>query len=1165
MRLRKIRLAGFKSFVDPTTIALPGALVGVVGPNGCGKSNVIDAVRWVMGEVSAKHLRGDTMADVVFTGSNTRKPVSQASVELVFDNSEGRLGGRYASYAEISVKRQVTRDSQSVYFVNGTRCRRRDVVDIFLGTGLGPRSYAIIEQGMISRIIEAKPEELRDFLEEAAGISKYKERRRETENRIRHTVENLDRLSDLREELGKRLTHLKRQATMAEKYKVFKAQERELKAQLLGLRWRELEASGRAQAERVSRQETALEAAVAGQREVETELEKRRIEHTEAGDRFNEVYRRVLEAGAEVARAEETIQGMGSRREQLVQTLERERAALERARAHLEDGERQLRELAEGLRTEEPALERTQQRAGQARLAFRQSEEAMHAWQAEWEALTQRAAEPTQSARTEEARIQHLEANLAQMRARREQLQAERAGLDTGPLEARTHEIAESLSTALTALDQAESEAEAERGRIARLRERAEELGDALHDARERYQTARGRFASLQALQQEALGKSEQGIAGWLEAHDLTRCPRLAERLEVEPGWETAVERVLGAHLEAVCVEGVSALAADAAQLPEGTLGLFEERAGAAPPAPGSLGAKVLAPRGASVLLGVVRIAETLEEALSARAGLAGGESVVTRDGVWLGPDWLQVSRGTHDAGVIARETEIKSLATHLAAVERDARATSSELEDVRERLVAAEESHAEAQAQVATRHRELGTLRSEAGAVEARLEQLRARAGAIGAELGELGTREDAEERLFAQARERLARSSAEAEQLSCERDAWLARREQHRRRLEEAREGWQSIRDDAYEIGLRVESMRTRSTALDEARARSREQSDALDARCAEVQREFEGLVGPLAEAQHSLESRLATRASLESEMKSMRSGMEEAEERVRVLERERQAREARVAEEREQLDRLRMQSQETAVRRRTLEEQLEESGAALQPLLGSLPEEATEPAWVDKVADIERRITRLGPINLAAIDEHRQQSERKEYLDAQNADLEDALTTLRSAIQKIDRETRARFKDTYEKVNAGLGRLFPRLFGGGQASLELTGEDLLDTGLAVMARPPGKRNASIHLLSGGEKALTAVALVFSLFELNPAPFCLLDEVDAPLDDYNVGRFCELVREMAQEVQFLIVTHNKITMELAQQLVGVTMNEPGVSRLVAVDLDEAVVMAAE
>ncbi len=1165
MRLRKIRLAGFKSFVDPTTISLPGALVGVVGPNGCGKSNVIDAVRWVMGEVSAKHLRGDTMADVVFNGSGSRKPVGQASVELIFDNSEGRLGGRYASYAEMSVKRQVTRDSQSSYYVNGTRCRRRDVVDVFLGTGLGPRSYAIIEQGMISRVIEAKPEELREFLEEAAGISKYKERRRETENRIRHTVENLDRLNDLREELGKRLTHLKRQATMAEKYKVLKAEERELKAQLLALRWRALDASGRAQAERVARQETALEAALARQREVEADLERRRVEHTDAGERFNEVYRRVLDSGALVARTEETIQGLRGRREELGADATREREALAQARGHLHDGERRLAELRDSLGTEEPALERAQQLAGQARLAFRQSEEAMHAWQSEWEALTQRASEPSQAARSEETRIHHLESNVAQIARRREQLQGERAALDAEPLEVRQRDLERAIDAAEHALAEAESAADGERARIGELRARADELEDVLHHARGREQATRGRLSSLQALQQEALGKTDRGSARFIEAHGLAASARLAERLEVEPGWETAVERLLGARLESVCVDRLDALAADAAELEDGVLGLFEERAPSARPAPGSLGEKVRAPAGVRALLGDVPAVETVAEALALRATLGAGARAVTRDGLMLGPNWLEVTRGARDAGVIAREAELKSLAGELEVIERAARGAGEELDAVRGRLGSAEDSLDEAQDLVAARHRELAATRSEAGATAARLEQMRSRADRISAELAELATSGEAETRLLEQARERLVRSSAEAERLSGERDAWLARREQHRQRLEEARDEWQTVRDDAYEVGLRVEGMRTRSAALEEARVRSREQVEALEARCVQLERDLEGLAAPIAEAERALEAHLASRTELEGEMKGLRSGVEEAEERVRNLERERQGCEAKVGEERAQLERLRLESQETTVRRRTLEEQIQEAGMALAVLLEELPEEAADEEWAERVSRIEVRINRLGPINLAAIDEHQQQSERKEYLDSQHADLDEALDTLRSAIQKIDRETRARFKDTYEKVNAGLGRLFPRLFGGGQASLELTGEDLLDTGLTVMARPPGKRNSSIHLLSGGEKALTAVALVFALFELNPAPFCLLDEVDAPLDDYNVSRFCELVAEMAEEVQFIVVTHNKITMELAHQLVGVTMNEPGVSRLVAVDLDEAVEMAAE
>ncbi|MCP5156878.1 MAG: chromosome segregation protein SMC [Ectothiorhodospiraceae bacterium] len=1167
MRLRKLKLAGFKSFVDPTTISLPGDLIGVVGPNGCGKSNIIDAVRWVMGEISAKHLRGDTMADVVFTGSNTRKPVSQASVELVFDNSEGRLGGRYAAYAEVSVRRQVDRESQSVYFINGVRCRRRDVMDVFLGTGLGPRSYAIIEQGMISRLIEARPEELREFLEEAAGISKYKERRRETENRMRHTQENLDRLSDLREELGRQLTHLKRQATIAERYKVLKDEERGVRAELLALRWRGLDAEATAHSERVGQQQNALEAALAELRRVESELERTRSDHAQSSDDFNEAYRAVLDAGAEVARREETIQSLRTRREELRSGLAREEAAAARAREHIATESERLRKLEAERAEREPQLEGLNATATEARTEFRRREEAMQSWQERWEELTEQAAEPSRVAHAEQARIQGLEANVARLRRRIEDTERELGGLDEAGLATQVEAARAAHAAAEQAATQAEQAVSARRAAIAEARRINTETDRALAQAREQFQTLRGRVSSITALQEAALGKGAGAGLDWLRARGLDGRPRLAEALRAAEGWETAVEAVLGDRIDAVCVDDLAAPARALDQLGKGAVGLFSPGGAASPGGDAGLeplAARVQAPWALGSLLAGVYCAGDVEAALAARHRLGPTECLVTPDGVRVGPDWLRVERADAAAGVLRRERELRE---RQAELER-ARGRVGELEAARAEggraLEAAEAALAEAQSAHAKQVRHAAECRSEAGAASSRLDQLRNRAGRLRVDLDEARRGLAAEDEVLAESRDRLERSSAEARRLSDEREAWSRQRDHLRDALDAAREHWQAVRDEVYEIGLRVESVRAQIGSLRDAVARERDQASALATRIGELREGMERTAEPLASAESELAARLAARSQLEGALAAARTRLEDIDARARELDGQREGREREVERERRTLEDMRLGGQEIVVRRRTVEEQLAEAGADLQALLEGLGADATEPAWSERLEELERRIQRLGPINLAAIDEFEQQSERKQYLDSQHADLEEALGTLRSAIQKIDRETRARFKETYEKVNDGLGRMFPRLFGGGHASLEMTGEDLLDTGVAVMARPPGKRNASIHLLSGGEKALSAIALVFSIFELNPAPFCLLDEVDAPLDDANVVRFSQLVKDMSERVQFLVVTHNKITMEIAQQLVGVTMNEPGVSRLVAVDLDEAVDLAA-
>ena len=1169
MRLRKIRLVGFKSFVDPTTIAFPGNLIGIVGPNGCGKSNVIDAVRWVMGELSARHLRGESMSDVVFTGSNTRQPVSQASVELVFDNSDGALGGRYAGYPEIAIKRRVGLDGQSQYSLNGATCRRRDVMDVFLGTGLGARSYAIIEQGTISRLIEAKPEELRVFLEEAAGISRYRERRRETEKRIRHTQENLDRLADLREEIGGRLVHLKRQATLAERYKAYKEEERVLGAELLALRWRRHDARAAAHERELRDREGALDAAWAGQRRAEAEQVRARAGHQAASDEFNRLYREVLDAGAEVARAEETIQSRRQQRERATAALAREREDLKRARAEAEAEQEGLDALGETLAREQSRLSRAERAAAEARRALRQGEEAMHAWQTEWEVLRERAEEPAQAARLSQAQLRHHEETLAALRQRAARLGEERERLAIAPLQKDGDRTRERL--------------DGERASLARFGERAREIREALRERREAHEgrarelheqrgaleARRGRVTALEALQGEALGKAQAGVAAWIEERGLAGRRRLAEGLRVVPGWERALETVLGMHLQALCVEEAASHAGALESLPEGKLTLFRAGPRRAPARAGReravpLAARVRSRQGLGTLLHGVYAVESLDEALALQADLGPAESVVTRSGVWFGPDWMRCVRGPGEPGVLERERQLGNAKQDCLALEREVERLEREHRGSAGDLLGLEDRLGEAQEQFSAVHERVAALTAELGAQEARLAQTSLRLKEVTAEQQELSAKISDRERLEQGAREGLRSTREESVRLSAERDAWAAGREARRQRLDQAQERWHAARDESYGIGLRIESVRARRESLAGAMERGRTRLVDLETRCRELDRELRDGVAPLDEARHRLRGALERKSALERELGTSRSAVEGAERSVQAAEQARRERASRVEEERAGLERERMAGQEVLVRRKTLEEQLAALGRQPRDLLEALDPRADEEAWEAKLQTLAQRITRLGPINLAAIEEHDALAERKRYLDAQHADLSEALTTLEAAIRKIDRETRARFRETYEKVDAGLGRMFPRLFGGGQASLQLTGEDLLDTGVAVVARPPGKRNTNIALLSGGEKALCAIALVFAIFELNPAPFCLLDEVDAPLDDANVARFCELVREMAERLQLVMVTHNKISMEIAQQLVGVTMNEPGVSRLVTVDLDAAVEMAA-
>ena len=1171
MRLRQIKLAGFKSFVDPTSIDIPGNLVGVVGPNGCGKSNIIDAVRWVMGEISAKHLRGESMADVVFSGSGSRKPVGQASVELMFDNSDGRLGGRYASYAELSVKRMVTRDAaQSHYYLNGTRCRRRDVMDVFLGTGLGPRSYSIIEQGMISRLIEAKPDELREFLEEAAGISKYKERRRETENRISHAQENLDRLSDLRDELEQRIQHLKRQASMAEKYKVLRQQERVLKAQLLGLKWRALDETVRAEAVDTRAQETVLESAIASQRRLENTIETRRAEHTGATEAFNVVYREVLDVGAEIARIEESIQHLKSRRADLQEGLTREENLREEAHRHLELEQKELDQLNQMLAKEQPELERLKQIEAGSKAEFGRFEDAMQSLQAAWDDVNQRAAHPAEVLHAERARSQQLEERIEQISHRIARLEEEFGALRPEELDSEVTRRTKHVADEQAVLNRIESSLHEKQTAIDKIRRAVADSSERLNGAREWYQETRGQLASLKTLQQETLGKSSRAASAWLAEHGLTEKRRLAEQMEVEQGWERAVETVLGLHLEAICVSGGEHLYRDLGALEEGSVGLFDTtRVEAAAQSRHQfwipLSDKVVCTGSVETVLAGVYTVDTLDEGLARRRDLAPGESLVTREGGWLGKNWIRVVRSTADgAGVLSREHEMKQLAAEVERAQSEVERWQELSRELASRMGELEDESTALRRTFAEAHRKFATLRSELSVRQTGLAQSRQRAGAIQQDIAELKDQEHRSRGQLTTSRESLERSLSETNRLTGERDEYAEKRRSRRTELESARERWQSVRDDVYEVGVRAESMRTKLASLHAGMARNREQCEKIEQRCAELSAALEATRTPLEESAQQLGRKLNEKRDTETSLDTARHQVESAESSLRETEQQRGAVQKKVETERAKLDELKMQARETLVRRATMEEQLAAGEHNLEQVLNELPEEATEDQWEEEVARMERRINRLGPINLAAIDEFNQESERKAYLDAQNEDLVQALDTLQQAIRKIDRETRSRFKDTYEKVNAGLADTFPRLFGGGTAFLQMTGEDLLSTGISVVARPPGKRNTSIHLLSGGEKALAAIALVFAIFDLNPAPFCLLDEVDAPLDDANVGRFCELVKSMTERVQFMVVTHNKATMEVTQQLIGVTMSEPGISRLVAVDVDEAAELAA-
>jgi chromosome segregation protein len=1160
MRLKSIKLAGFKSFVDPTTVSFPSNMAAVVGPNGCGKSNIIDAVRWVMGESSAKNLRGESMTDVIFNGSNTRKPVTQASIELIFDNSDGTLTGEYAAFAEISIRRRVTRDAQNTYFLNGVKCRRRDITDIFLGTGLGPRSYSIIEQGMISKLIEAKPEDLRNFIEEAAGISKYKERRRETENRIRRTHENLARLTDLREELERQLERLHRQAQSAEKYQEYKAEERQLKAQLSALRWQALNDQVGQREQVIGDQEVGFEALVAEQRSADASIERLRDGHHELSERFNLIQGRFYSVGGDIARVEQSIQHGQQRLRQLQDDLrEAEQARLE-TESHLGHDRTLLATLGEELAMLEPEQDIAGAAAEETAAQLEEAESAMQGWQEQWERFNLQSAEPRRASEVQQSRIQQLEQSIERLVERQRRLEEERVSLAGDPEDAAVAEMSEQLAVGELSLEELAASQEHTDQQLEQLREQLQQASRAEQEAQGALQRLNGRIVSLEALQQAAMDPGK-GVSEWLTERGLDRRPRLAEGLRVEPGWELAVETVLAADLQAVLLDSFEDL--DMSGFEQGDLRLVSPTH-AVGAVNGSLLDKVESAADLSPWLGRVRPVDDLRLALAGCDSLADGESLISRDGYWVSRHFIRVRRaGEAESGLLARGQELEGL-----QAERDEREASLDvLGEQLAQLRDAQREQEERREQQRRHHQDLsrqqGELNARLSASQAKLEQLSLRRRRLDEELAELSEQRELETEQLGEARLHL-QDALDAMALDTEqRETLLASRDCIREQLDRIRQEARQHKDKAHQLAVRVGSLKAQHDSTRQALERLEQQFERVVERREQLNLNLEEGEAPLEELRMKLEELLERRMGVEDELKLARLALEDADRELRDAEKRRTQAEQQAQLLRGQLEQQRMEWQALSVRRKALQDQLHEDGFDLHGVLATLPGGAGESEWEAELERLGARIQRLGPINLAAIDEYQQQSERKRYLDAQNDDLAEALDTLENVIRKIDKETRNRFRETFDQINGGLQALFPKVFGGGNAYLELTGEDLLDTGVAIMARPPGKKNSTIHLLSGGEKALTALALVFAIFQLNPAPFCMLDEVDAPLDDANVGRYARLVKEMSEKVQFIYITHNKIAMEMADQLMGVTMHEPGCSRLVAVDVEQAVALA--
>ncbi|MEE2024780.1 chromosome segregation protein SMC [Alkalimonas mucilaginosa] len=1137
MRLKQIRLAGFKSFVDATSVPFPQQMTAVVGPNGCGKSNVIDAVRWVLGESSAKNLRGDAMTDVIFNGSSQRKPVSQASVELVFENTQGRVQGSMADRSEIAIKRLVTRDAQSSYFLNGSKCRRRDITDIFLGTGLGPRSYAIIEQGMISRLIESKPQELRVFIEEAAGISKYKERRRETENRIRHTRDNLDRLSDVREELGKNLDKLKRQASAAERYKELKARERTLKAEVTALRWLKFHQLQTQLEQQLAAEETELEkyqAAQMGDQRVLIELKEQQQDLRQQQAIEQESFYRL---GAEVSRIEQQLLHQRQQRQLRSTELDKVRLHLQDAKAHLLLEQQQLAEqqaLLEEVLPEQAICEeqvcQLQQQLETLELAQQEADQGWQSWQQQQFQLQR-----------QQQQVQLQLAN-AQQHYRQSQQRADK-------LQQQQYELQSQLAAQTdTGLEQQWLQAKADTELHAIRLEQAS-LG--LQQTQQQLQQLERQHDRLQ-LQCQQLRQEQQRLE---QAQQQASQQPLLSQLQVEPGWAEAVSLALGALQQAALRTGWPESLTQAMLLTEPPAQSFRQSSGPC------LADKV---QGTAIPDYFYRILLAADDASAQQqlVTLTDGYTLMTAAGHWYGRNWCLVAGLDEQDSYLARAERLIELTAELTRSQQQEDTLSAELLATQQQLSQQQQTLASCQ----QAYKEAGQQEQEARTQwllqQQQMQQWQHQQQQLQQELQQLTA--ELEESLMQQEglTEQLLHHEDELQQHQRNEQPLELKRQTVQHQLRQHRSGLEQQQQQLQQLNVQLASSQRQLQLLEQSLVRSRQQQQHL------LEQEQQLLLHseddePDIALHEALQETLLQREAVELQLQQLQNQLSDCEQRSRELEQGQHSILQLVNQKRQQLESLKLDAEGHRIRANNMLELLQEQQVQLKQVLEQLATDADEKSLQTELDKTSDAIARLGAINLAAIDEYQQQAERKSYLDSQHQDLTDALETLETAIRKIDRETRQRFKDTFERVDQGLRTLFPKVFGGGSAYLELTDDDLLETGVSIMARPPGKKNSTIHLLSGGEKALTALSLVFSIFQLNPAPFCMLDEVDAPLDDANVGRFCNLVREMSETVQFIYISHNKIAMEMAAQLMGVTMQEPGVSRVVAVDVDDAVKMA--
>ena len=1164
MRLTHLKLAGFKSFVDPTTIHLHGQRVGVVGPNGCGKSNVMESVRWVLGESSAKEMRADAMDAVIFNGAANRKPISRASVELIFDNSLGGANGEWSQYAEIAVKRVIEREKGSTYYINNTAVRRRDVADLFLGTGLGGRAYAIIGQNTISRIVEAKPEELRVYLEEAAGISKYKERRRETELRLRDTRENLTRVEDICRELQKQITKLESQAVVTQQYHALQAALKLAEGQLWLLKKRDASRDWEKTKANVEKLVNQLEAQTAELRKSESNLETCRQAFYAASESINTAQAAYYEANAEVANLENQVKQSAEARERMAQQLQQLTHSIERNEAANVETQQKLAQLNSEMEAASILTLQASAALDTLKTLLPEKEVALKTAAELAQKSQQALADSRQRVQLETNNIQYLSRSIDESSQRLERLEADLARLERPD--------AMQLKTAESGLQQAQQHIAALEKNLQKLHEdetnfqaQITQLRDQQNQAQRTFNQAEAEIHSLQKIQQSL--NSEGKLSEWLGSKGLKNNARLWQKIKIDAAWSVALEAVLGEKLNALIAS------ADLDNRPPG--GLVLGFAGAA--AQNSKSNTHLKP-----LLSVIQdcpndlqaiLADWLEgayllatgdDAKKALASLSLGEKLVNQQGDVLARHSVTY-HGENSSlhGVIERQQRLEALQKELPTLQANLGAASEQLAKIENQLQATRQQQQIDSSQLKSATHSVHQQQLELSRLQQAAHAALVREKSINDELATAKARNTQLQTDMLSKQAALQVIAGEINKLEMAKNA-----DTNTRQL--AEEAFQALRDSVLQAEKSKQemtfSLKLINNNINELKNKINvisEEKQAFIQRKTEAEKMLE--ITPMETLKANLTAAIDTKSLRETALAEARNTQSAEETKLQELDRVRLQNELQLAPMRDGVEQSRLNEQEARLYFEQCQASLQENGLSETELAKDLAGNAKTSSFFNKTNELQQEIEALGPVNLAAIQELATETERKTYLDSQMLDLTQASETLEDAIKKIDRETRDKLMHTFNAANAHFGELFATLFGGGQARLELLGEEILDTGLQVFAQPPGKKNTTIQLLSGGEKALTALALVFALFRLNPAPFCLMDEVDAPLDDSNTDRFCAMVKKMSEKTQFLFVSHNKITMEMAQQLIGVTMQESGVSRIVDVDIEDAVKMQAQ